>query len=778
MQLIYLMNFRNKYSQIIGYLSIILICSIILPANGQTKNNTIERFELQGAKFWQHGERQKALDIWQQEAELYKKLGNQNQEARVLLNVAQSYITLGDFNSAVDELNYVLSLNLDSMHLKALVWEKLANSWTAQGKYQQAIKAYQRSLRFESSLPCLNNLVKAWSNLIKQKKTALGEAEKNQNIKQYQNEINNYQTQALKSAQAALKQSENDLSLSAIYALVNWTKLSGKQLSFPQQNRASKILNSQPNSRSLVFSLINWSKIDIDYELFWLQKAYRIAQLVTDPLSIAYTALELGNFYQNEGKLEQALKYSQEAQLIAQAKFLSESLFHAQWLAAKIYRQQNNLNASTLSYREAIATLDLFRKDLYSSNSQKNQDLKQIEPIYLELIDLLLEKNQVNSTNINQALLIADKLRIFELENFFQDDCFQIYRSDSGEITGRSTFGGDLQTTPTQTGSKKEAIFTSVILKDKTYVILQLPDGSVYLNKINISQSSVAQLAIKWRGELNNRSTWSFIDSGEKLYDLLIRPFEKELNNSDFEVLVFVHDGILRNIPMAALFDGEKFLAEKWASVSSLGANFTPKPKTSKMKALAFGLVDPPQSGWSTLYNVEPEVENVNQSMGGKKYLNQDFTVNNLTEQLEKNIYPVVHLATHSYFAGNLDNSFILAYDRRISLLDLEKILSNQTVTDLLVLSACETAKGSERAVLGLAGVAARSGVPSTLGSLWKVKDDEQSSMIKAFYHYWQSPQYNKATALQKIQIEQIKIFAHPQKWAALTLIGDYQSSP
>ncbi len=543
-----------------------------------------------------------------------------------------------------------------------------------------------------------------------------------------------------------------------MYLMKLKSAVSHKQLSAFWLTHAAKILNAQSASRSLVFSSINWSKIDTDNELFWLLKAYRIAQLVGDPLSQAYAALELGNFYKNEGNLEQALKYSQETQLIAQSKFLSESLFRAQWLAGKIYRQQNNLNASTASYLDAIATLDLFRKDLYSSNIVKNIELKQIEPVYLELIDLLLKKNQVNFTNINQALLIADKLRIFELENFFQDDCFQIYRSDS-----------------IPTGSKKEAMLTSVILKDKTYVILKLPDGSVYLNKINISQSSLYQLAIKWRTNLNNRSTWIFQESGEKLYDLLIRPFEKELNTSDFKVLVFVHDGILRNIPMAALFDGEKFLAQKWASVSSLGANFIPKPKRAKLKALAFGLVDPPLVGWSTLYNVEKEVENVNQSMGGKKYLNSEFTVSNLAQELEKNIYPVVHLATHSYFAGNLDNSFILAYDQRISLLDLEQILSNQTVTDLLVLSACETATGSDRAVLGLAGVAARSGVRSTLGSLWQVKDDEQSSMIKAFYQTWQAPQYNKATALQKIQIEQIQLYAHPQKWAALTLIGDYR---
>jgi len=97
-----------------------------------------------------------------------------------------------------------------------------------------------------------------------------------------------------------------------------------------------------------------------------------------------------------------------------------------------------------------------------------------------------------------------------------------------------------------------------------------------------------------------------------------------------------------------------------------------------------------------------------------------------------------------------------------------------------LVLSACETAVSSESAILGLAGIAARSGVKTTLGSLWPVIDDEQQKIIKSFYSYWQSPKYNKATALQKMQTEQILGSAnhppaHPQKWASLSLIGAYK---
>ena len=98
----------------------------------------------------------------------------------------------------------------------------------------------------------------------------------------------------------------------------------------------------------------------------------------------------------------------------------------------------------------------------------------------------------------------------------------------------------------------------------------------------------------------------------------------------------------------------------------------------------------------------------------------------------------------------------------------------SRRVIDLLVLSACETAVGSERALLGLAGVAARSGVASTLGSLWPVMDDEQSEIISAFYSYLSDVPSNKARALQKVQIELLRLLAHPQKWAALNLIGDW----
>ena len=66
---------------------------------------------------------------------------------------------------------------------------------------------------------------------------------------------------------------------------------------------------------------------------------------------------------------------------------------------------------------------------------------------------------------------------------------------------------------------------------------------------------------------------------GRNLYDWLIAPLEETLERHNIRTLVFIPDGPLRSIPKAALYDGEKFLIEKYAIATTLGLNLTnPKP--------------------------------------------------------------------------------------------------------------------------------------------------------------------------------------------------------
>ena len=736
------------------------------------------------------------LNLLKPKSDIDKNKQDIEKEAKSLLQLAQKHNKLGKFDLAINKLNYIRSLNIGNFEFKALVMETMGNSLQGKGKYEQAISTYQKSIKLNKSLSCLNNLVKAWIALIDQTNLELEAIDEkeylesnlpNRNIltSEYnidnnlslrgklEKQINSFKKSASKVARDALETEASDNSLSEVYALINWHKLSvlksekiKNKNSFISANKlfeAREVLESKLPSRALVFLRIEWSKIDIDNNIYWLKKAAKTASSIQDPVAQSHAAIELGQYYYDIGEFEIASEYARRSTSIAQANFLFENLYKAQWLAAKTYSKLGRRSDSITAYKNAIAALDRVNQNISSWSSVRKANYRQkIKPLYHELIDLLLGDREVSNSDIRQAIIIADKQRFSELQNYFGDDCFEVRNLDSLQASKKK--------------EKNEALFYSIVLDNRSYIILKLPDGSFHSHTVDVSKSEIQKLAVTWRENLSAGNTNRFQIQGRQLYDLLITPLEKKLESSEFEVLVFIHDGILRNLPMAALYDGERYLVEKWASVSSLGLNISTREiPSSNAQALIFGLSRPNQSGWTDLEMVGKEVNLVHQLIGGQKYLNDDFTVSNLTERLDEKFYSVVHLATHGYFAGNVNDSFLLAYDGQISIADLENILQNQTAIDLLVLSACETAITSDSSLLGLAGVAARNGVKSILGSLWLVQDDLQSEAMKDFYVYLSDSENNKAVALQKVQQKLISQYVHPQNWAALNLIGDYR---
>jgi CHAT domain-containing protein len=94
---------------------------------------------------------------------------------------------------------------------------------------------------------------------------------------------------------------------------------------------------------------------------------------------------------------------------------------------------------------------------------------------------------------------------------------------------------------------------------------------------------------------------------------------------------------------------------------------------------------------------------------------------------------------------------------------------------ELLVLSACQTASGDNRATLGLAGVAVRSGARSTLATLWSVNDESTAQFMETFYQKLTQPNVSRAEALRLAQIEMIKSGnRRPFLWAPFILVGNW----
>ena len=127
-----------------------------------------------------------------------------------------------------------------------------------------------------------------------------------------------------------------------------------------------------------------------------------------------------------------------------------------------------------------------------------------------------------------------------------------------------------------------------------------------------------------------------------------------------------------------------------------------------------------------------------------------------------------MHIASHGEFSADASESYLLTYDGRIPMDRLGALLGTtrfrERGVELLVLSACSSAAGDDRAALGLAGVALRAGARSAIATLWYVNDAAAAELMTAFYEGLGNPSLSRAQALQRAQIKVLRMrpYRHP----------------
>jgi CHAT domain-containing protein len=149
--------------------------------------------------------------------------------------------------------------------------------------------------------------------------------------------------------------------------------------------------------------------------------------------------------------------------------------------------------------------------------------------------------------------------------------------------------------------------------------------------------------------------------------------------------------------------------------------------------------------------------------------------VANLENNITGQDFPIVHVATHGQFSSNFEDTFILIWNNLLNIEQLEQLLRGQNI-ELFVLSACETARGDRRAVLGLAGIAVRSGAKSTLATLWSINDEANAEFMGYFYRALASKEMTRAQALQTAQLQLLgqNKYLHPFYWSVYVLLGNW----
>ena len=737
----------------------------------------------QGSLQLAQGKTEEALTSLQQATQAYKQVGDEAGVIRSLLNQAQALRVMGLYRRALTtltEVNQTLQGQPDSP-LKAAGLRQLGNALRLVGNLNESQEALQQSLAIAEKLPSPPDISAA---LLSLGNTLRLQQNTDDALKFYQKAA-----EITGSPTTRIQAQVNQLSL----IVDGGVKSSLWSLAQPLLPQIQAQLADLPPSRIAVSARINFAQSLLKMEEAGRKRedktsdspvplgpsrfqeiaqiqatAIQQAKSLGDPRSQAYALGSLGGLYEKAGQLSEAQELTQQALVLAQANNAPDIAYRWEWQLGRLLNAQGEEKGAIAAYTEAVNTLQSLRSDLVAINSDVQFSFREgVEPVYREFVALLLKADgsQTSSERLERARKVIESLQVAELDNFFRAAC--------------------LNAKPVQIDAidQKAAVIYPIILADRLEVILSLPQQPLRHYATSLPKEQVERILSQLRQNLTKRFGRDFLPLSQQVYNWLIRPAEADLQASGVKTLVFVLDGPLRNIPMAALNDGQQYLMEKYGIALTPGLELLASQPLARgtLKVLIAGLSEARQ-GFSALPNVEVELKQIQSEVPGQELLNQQFTKTTIQNAIDAVPFPVVHLATHGQFSSKAEDTFILTWDGRINVNDLNNLLQRTDLRqsnpiELLVFSACETARGDNRAALGIAGVAVRAGARSTLATLWVVDDEATSALMVRFYKELTDATVTKAEALRRAQqsiLQDSKYRQQPFYWAPYVLVGNW----
>jgi len=684
-----------------------------------------------GSAYTALGKYRDALINLQQALVLKKETADPRLVARITGSLAYVYAQLGRTKEGMQLLQRSIVLAKESRDMKTAVagLNNLGNLYASNEQYEKAGNAYRKSLEIAGNNGLDSLAAKAAVNLARSL-LAAGESERARSALD----------------EAMLRVEKLTPSHAKAYALISLGRLYGR-------------LEGQTSGNRLIAAQA-------------FESAQATAELIADQRALSFALGYLGRLYEEDDRYYEALQLTHRADKAAQQVGATEGLYQWQWQTGRLLREQGEIEPAVAAYRRAVYTLQSLRKDLSrESFSSQGSFRKTFGPLFLEYADLLLEHSEAITDAaqvefyLREVRETVEQMKGAELEDYFQDDCVAALKEKTKGIDRLAV---------------RTAAIYPIIFKDRLELLLSLPVGIQRFSS-PVAADTLVEEVRALRLKLEKRTTHQYLTHAKRVYDWLIRPLQPTLRKNGIDTLIIVPDGALRTIPMAALHDGEQFLIHHYAIATTPGLTLTdPRPlPQEKMQVLLGGLSESVQ-GFPPLPNVNEELENIQQLYEGKIIKNREFNIQNMESELTRIPYSIVHVASHGQFDKDVNNTFLLTYDGKLSMDALEAYLGiskfRKDPVELLTLSACQTAAGDDRAALGLAGIAIKAGARSALATLWFISDQASSLLVSEFYQRLQDSSLSKAMALQQAQLSLIKDrrYRHPGYWSPFLLIGNW----
>jgi len=300
--------------------------------------------------------------------------------------------------------------------------------------------------------------------------------------------------------------------------------------------------------------------------------------------------------------------------------------------------------------------------------------------------------------------------------------------------------------------------------------------------------------------------------SARRLYKTLVAPAEKRLLRN--RQLVVIPDGFLFEMPFEVLLSGDtgeevpwkdlpylaRFAAPVYAPSASVYINLRNAGGADRFDTEVVALGDPdfasPGDGTSLrgprldrLPATRNEVLGITASLEDSRkvvMLGAGASEAELKRSIQEKTPRILHLATHGLVDALEPASSSIALSANETsgedgFLHTLEILSLSLKCELVVLSACESARGKVsrgEGVVGLSRAFLASGARGTVASLWAVSDESTSILMKDFYSRMLGKKKPAGEALNEARFELMKNpeFSHPYYWSPFVVIGSDRS--
>lgn len=773
-----------------------------------------------GAIYQSQGDYDHALNYYQQSLSLKDQLADRPGIAVTLGNIGNVHQLQGNYAQALNYYRQSLALceQLGSRNdLVALALSNIGNVHHSQGNHEQALNFYQKSVALNESLGNKAGIAITLGNI-----GTVYQSQAN-----YEQALNYYQ-KSLTLKEALGDKSGIAITLGNIGVIHQANGNSEQALSFSQKSLS--MFEALGDKDGIANALSN---IGILYRkqgrhLQALEFARRAAELAKQigSLEVLWTSqLTAGKAYTSLGQpgpARQLLTDSIETietmrTQVAGSEQDSQRFFEnklSPYLAmAELLISQNNANEALMFAERARSRvlLDVLRSGRI--NVTKTMTAPEQERERQSIGKLVSLNSQIYRESVrarpDQSRLAGLKAQLQAARLDYEALQSRLYVSHPElKVKRGEALPLKLDEVAGLLPDTRSALLEYLVTEQRTYLFV-LTKGSdakvsIRLFTLNVSAKELSERAAGFRQQLA-RHDLLYRKSALELYELLLRPAHELLKGK--RLLTIVPDGMLWEMPFQALQPiGGRHLIED--SAIAYAPSLTVLNEMSKERSKRSGAAKTPMSLLAVgnpmlgrqsverhkarlvnselppLPEAEEQVKALQRLYGAehsKIYLGAEAREERV--KMDAGKYRILHLATHGILddASPMYSYVVLANEgentRDDGFLEAWEIMNLNLDADLVVLSACETARGRVGAGEGMIGFTWAlfvAGSPSTVVSQWKV-DAASTATLMLEFHRSLRANNSKARALQQAALKVLRDrrYQHPFYWAPFVLIGD-----